>query len=59
MKYKRLGGTGLLVSEIRFAASGVTFDARELETLDQVSALPREYPGWMIERQSANRVADG
>ena len=27
----------------------------ELATLDAVSKLPAEYPGWMIERQNANR----
>ena len=30
-------------------------DAEELATLDEVSALPPEYPGWMIERQNAQR----
>jgi diketogulonate reductase-like aldo/keto reductase len=29
----------------------------DLDKLDAVSALPREYPGWMFERQSANRPA--
>ena len=28
----------------------------ELKRLDEVSALPNEYPGWMIERQSGDRV---
>ncbi|OIQ93896.1 L-glyceraldehyde 3-phosphate reductase [mine drainage metagenome] len=37
------------------AASGVRLDAAELEALDRVSALPSEYPGWMIERQGAVR----
>ena len=27
--------------------------------LDAVSALPAEHPGWMIERQSADRVPGG
>jgi aryl-alcohol dehydrogenase-like predicted oxidoreductase len=31
----------------------VTLDAAELATLDQVSALPKEYPGWMFEMQGA------
>ena len=38
------------------AATEVKLDAAELETLDKVSALPREYPGWMLERQSADRA---
>src|ERR1700744_813266 len=27
----------------------------DLKKIDEVSALPREYPGWMVERQSADR----
>jgi aryl-alcohol dehydrogenase-like predicted oxidoreductase len=38
------------------AATELTLTAAELETLDKVSALPMEYPGWMITRQSANRM---
>jgi len=37
------------------AASEITFTTEELATLDAVSALPKEYPGWMLERQGANR----
>lgn len=33
----------------------VAFTADELERLDEVSKLPPEYPGWMLERQSADR----
>jgi aryl-alcohol dehydrogenase-like predicted oxidoreductase len=39
------------------AATEVALSADELAKLDQVSALPPEYPGWMIERQGAERVA--
>ena len=35
------------------AAVAVTLSGEELATLERVSALPREYPGWMIETQSA------
>jgi hypothetical protein len=28
----------------------------ELKLLDEVSALPREFPGWMVERQSQDRM---
>jgi aryl-alcohol dehydrogenase-like predicted oxidoreductase len=38
------------------AASDLTLTADELATLNEVSALPMEYPGWMIARQSANRL---
>ncbi|BCP54333.1 aldo/keto reductase [Kaistia sp. 32K] len=39
------------------AATAVTLSADELERLDKVSALPAEYPGWMLERQSEGRKA--
>lgn len=38
------------------AATGLTLSAEELVQLDEVSALPDEYPGWMLARQSAERV---
>jgi len=37
------------------AATGLALTPEEIATLDAVSALPREYPGWMIERQSEGR----
>jgi aryl-alcohol dehydrogenase-like predicted oxidoreductase len=37
------------------AAVDVKLTADELAVLDKVSALPAEYPGWMIERQNADR----
>jgi aryl-alcohol dehydrogenase-like predicted oxidoreductase len=33
------------------AATEVELDAAELDQLDQLSALPREYPGWMLAMQ--------
>jgi aryl-alcohol dehydrogenase-like predicted oxidoreductase len=39
------------------AASEVVLSADELARLDAVSALPAEYPGWMLERQGAERTA--
>jgi aryl-alcohol dehydrogenase-like predicted oxidoreductase len=38
------------------AAVDLVLSTAELETLDQVSALPPEYPGWMVAFQSANRL---
>jgi aryl-alcohol dehydrogenase-like predicted oxidoreductase len=38
------------------AAAELRLSAEEIAALDKVSALPREYPGWMIERQSDGRV---
>jgi len=37
-------------------ATEVTLDATELETLDQVSRLPEDYPAWMISRQGQYRT---
>ena len=37
----------------------VKLTAAQLEALDKVSALPPEYPGWMVEWQARNRLVDG
>jgi aryl-alcohol dehydrogenase-like predicted oxidoreductase len=37
-------------------AAELTLSAAELETLDRVSRLPEEYPGWMLERQGQYRT---
>jgi aryl-alcohol dehydrogenase-like predicted oxidoreductase len=34
----------------------LALSAEEMKTLDEVSALPGEYPGWMLARQGAERV---
>lgn len=39
------------------AAADLTLSADEMTTLDEVSALPPEYPGWMILRQNEDRRA--
>ncbi len=36
------------------AASGLELSAEELAQIDAVSALPQEYPAWMIERQNSD-----
>jgi aryl-alcohol dehydrogenase-like predicted oxidoreductase len=41
--------------EDNLAAAGLTLSAEEIARLDEVSALPPEYPGWMLERQGSNR----
>ena len=40
------------------AAVDVKLSADEMRKLDEVSALPPEYPGWMLPFQNANRLAD-
>lgn len=37
------------------AATDIRFTEEELKRLDAVSELPREYPGWMLERQGEYR----
>jgi aryl-alcohol dehydrogenase-like predicted oxidoreductase len=38
-------------------ATSLTLSAAEIAELDAVSALPAEYPGWMLERQGQSRIA--
>lgn len=38
------------------AAAKLMLDAEDVRRLDEVSALPAEYPGWMLERQATGRV---
>ena len=42
--------------EDNLAAAELTLTADEMKALDEVSALPSEYPGWMFARQGGNRV---
>ena len=37
-------------------ATKLELGAEELQSLDEVSALPPEYPGWMLARQAQSRV---
>jgi aryl-alcohol dehydrogenase-like predicted oxidoreductase len=39
------------------AAVDLKLTSEDMATLDKVSALPPEYPGWMVDRQSADRLA--
>jgi aryl-alcohol dehydrogenase-like predicted oxidoreductase len=38
------------------AAADLVLTSDEIARLDDVSALPAEYPGWMLDRQGAGRV---
>ena len=38
------------------AATALKLNADELAALDKVSALPAEYPGWMLTRQATQRA---
>ena len=50
-----IGAKRLDQLEDNLAATSVELTEAELDALDQVSALPREYPGWMFERQGEYR----
>jgi aryl-alcohol dehydrogenase-like predicted oxidoreductase len=52
-----IGAKRLDQLEDNIAATGVQLSAEELRVLDEVSALPAEYPGWMIDRQGGARRA--
>jgi aryl-alcohol dehydrogenase-like predicted oxidoreductase len=54
-----IGARRLEQLDDNLAATAVDLTAAELDTLDAVSALPKEYPGWMFERQTtrANLLA--
>jgi aryl-alcohol dehydrogenase-like predicted oxidoreductase len=39
-------------------AADVSLTPEEIKQLDEVSALPPEYPGWMVPFQNMNRLAD-
>ena len=47
-----IGAKRLEQLDDNIAASDVELTGEELDALDQASALPKEYPGWMFERQS-------
>jgi len=44
--------------EQNLAAADLRLGEEEMKQLDEVSALPPEYPGWMIPFQNMNRLAD-
>jgi aryl-alcohol dehydrogenase-like predicted oxidoreductase len=44
--------------EQNLAAVDVQLTQEEIKRLDEVSALPPEYPGWMVPFQNVNRLAD-
>ncbi|SER89544.1 aldo/keto reductase [Rhizobium sp. NFR03] len=50
-----IGAKRLEQLEQNLKATEVRLDAGDLDRLDAVSALAPEYPGWMLERQGANR----
>jgi aryl-alcohol dehydrogenase-like predicted oxidoreductase len=41
------------------AVTSLELTAKEVAALDEVSALPREYPGWMLQQQGSSRAPEG
>ncbi|HJS92487.1 MAG TPA: aldo/keto reductase [Steroidobacteraceae bacterium] len=52
-----IGAKSMQQLDDNLAATAVQLTAEELAKLDQVSALPPEYPGWMIDFQGARESA--
>ncbi len=50
-----IGASRMEQLEQNLAAVEVKLDAEDIAKLDEVSALPAEYPGWMLERQGGDR----
>ena len=50
-----IGAKTLEQLDDNLAAVGLTLTPEEMARLDEVSAIPSEYPGWMFARQGGNR----
>jgi aryl-alcohol dehydrogenase-like predicted oxidoreductase len=51
-----IGAKNVTQLKNNLAATSIRLDAEELATLDKVSELPEEYPGWMLRFMSADRA---
>lgn len=51
-----IGAKNLVQLADNIDSTGVVLSTEELARINEVSALPKEYPGWMVERQSADRL---
>lgn len=50
-----IGATTIEQLDQNLAAAEFTLEAADLARLDELSKLPAEYPGWMLERQGSSR----
>lgn len=50
-----IGASRMDQLEQNLASVNLTLDLEDIARLDEVSALPAEYPGWMLERQGSGR----
>jgi aryl-alcohol dehydrogenase-like predicted oxidoreductase len=51
-----IGAKSITQLDDNLAATEIVLSADELATLDKASALPKEYPQWMLDRQHGDRV---
>jgi aryl-alcohol dehydrogenase-like predicted oxidoreductase len=51
-----VGAKSIAQLDDNLAATDIVLSADELATLDKASALTREYPQWMLDRQHGDRV---
>ncbi len=51
-----IGAKSIAQLDDNLAAAELELSSEEIAKLDAVSELPQEYPGWMLGRQSRNRV---
>jgi aryl-alcohol dehydrogenase-like predicted oxidoreductase len=51
-----IGAKSLAQLDDNLAATDIKLSTEELAALDNASALPREYPQWMLDRQHGDRV---
>ncbi|MBW1248750.1 aldo/keto reductase [Pseudomonas tolaasii] len=51
-----VGAKRLQQLDDNLAAIDIVLSEEEIRVLDQVSTLPREYPGWMLDTQGADRL---
>jgi aryl-alcohol dehydrogenase-like predicted oxidoreductase len=51
-----IGAKSIAQLDDNLAATDIQLTAEELSALDKASALPREYPQWMLDRQHGDRV---
>jgi aryl-alcohol dehydrogenase-like predicted oxidoreductase len=50
-----IGAKTLAQLNSNIASIEIQLTAEQLGKIDQISPLPMQYPGWMVERQSAYR----
>jgi aryl-alcohol dehydrogenase-like predicted oxidoreductase len=53
-----IGAKSIQQLDDNLAAADLQLSDEDIVRLDQVSALPPEYPGWMVERQARNRLPE-